>query len=48
MKEIHPSLWMNNHIKAHSFFVDAAGILVSPMNIEVPEVSPFTQLEMFS
>ena len=49
MKEIHPSLWMNNHINAHSFFVNEGGILVSSMNKEivVEEPSIFTQLEMF-
>lgn len=47
MKEIHPNLWMKNHINAHSFFVDAAGILVTPTQIVVPEPSPFIQLEMF-
>ena len=25
MKEVHPSLWMRNHINAHKFFVDAMG-----------------------
>ena len=29
MKEIHPSLWMNNHIDAHNFFVNAAGEIKS-------------------
>jgi len=28
MKEIHPSLWMQNHQAAHKFFVNEAGILV--------------------
>lgn len=27
MKEIHPSLWMGNHMQAHDFFVNAAGEL---------------------
>lgn len=27
MKEIHPTLWMNNHIDAHEFFVTASGEL---------------------
>jgi len=30
MKEVHPRLWMNNHIQAHDFFVNEAGILVQP------------------
>lgn len=25
MKEVHPSLWMRNHINAHKFFVNASG-----------------------
>ena len=29
MREIHPSLWMNNHIKAHNFFVNEMGELNS-------------------
>jgi hypothetical protein len=43
MKEVHPSLWMRNHINAHSFFVNASGINVST---PVVEEIPFTQLEM--
>jgi hypothetical protein len=31
MRETHPGMWMSDHIKAHSFFVNAAGILVSPI-----------------
>lgn len=27
MKEIHPSLWMNDHIKAHNFFVNECGTI---------------------
>lgn len=48
MKEIHPTLWMQNHQKAHNFFVNEAGILTTPMIIEVPTEpeSPFTQLQM--
>jgi hypothetical protein len=29
MKEIHPSLWMGNHMQAHDFFVNASGELKS-------------------
>lgn len=48
MKEVHPSYWMNNHIKAHSFFVNESGIMVNPINdIIIEEPTPFTQLEMF-
>ena len=31
MKESHPSSWMQNHIQAHSFFVNNSGILVPPV-----------------
>jgi hypothetical protein len=51
MKEIHPSLWMQNHQRAHSFFVRESGIIVSNDTINIPvsvePESPFTQLEMF-
>ena len=30
MRETHPSLWMDNHIKAHNFFVNESGILAAP------------------
>ena len=51
MKETHPSLWMNRHINAHSFFVNAAGIIVNTSKAvdiitEIAEPSPFVQLEM--
>jgi hypothetical protein len=41
MKEVHPSLWMNNHIGAHSFFLDAAGLVTKPI------YKPARQLELF-
>lgn len=44
MKEVHPSLWMNNHIDAHSFFVGASGIVNSKQEIILPVVN---QLELF-
>jgi hypothetical protein len=40
MKEIHPSLWMQNHQAAHKFFVSESGILV-PQETEM-----FKQLEL--
>ena len=46
MKEVHPSLWMRNHINAHTFFVNAAGILVNPTTIDVAEPALLQQLEM--
>jgi hypothetical protein len=55
MRQSHPSLWMDNHIKAHNFFVNQLGELVpsaiqSMEAIEVPveEVSGYSQLSMFS
>ena len=41
MKEMHPSLWMGNHIEAHSFFLDAAGLVSKPIR------KPNVQLELF-
>jgi len=47
MKEAHPSMWMQNHMDAHKFFVNESGILVSPpLIIEVDE-TPFVQLDLF-
>lgn len=47
MKEVHPSLWMENHMNAHSFFVNEAGILVTP-GFNAPELQPVNQLELFN
>lgn len=44
MKDTHPSLWMNNHIDAHEFFVEASGLLVPKTEILV---SDYKQLELF-
>lgn len=44
MKEVHPSLWMKNHINAHSFFVEASGIITSKKEISLPIIN---QLELF-
>jgi hypothetical protein len=44
MKEVHPSLWMNNHIDAHSFFVEASGIVSKKQEIVL---QPVNQLELF-
>jgi hypothetical protein len=45
MKEAHPSIRMNSHIKAHSFFVNESGVFVPPAQ---PEDTPlgFLQLAM--
>lgn len=52
MKETHPSNWMNQHMKAHRFFVNESGILSMSFPITVdntPQIEeiPFTQLELF-
>lgn len=47
MKETHPSLWMDNHMSAHKFFVNEAGILVQPMEIEVRQPEALLQLNLF-
>ena len=47
MKETHPSLWMDNHMAAHKFFVNEAGILVSPMKIDVLQPEALLQLNLF-
>ena len=44
MKEVHPSLWMGNHIDAHTFFTDAANIISPKQEIILPAVN---QLELF-
>jgi hypothetical protein len=48
MKELHPSIKMNNHIKAHNFFVNESGVFVNPFFEETEMPSrEFVQLEMF-
>jgi hypothetical protein len=45
MKEVHPTLWMGNHIDAHDFFVTAAGELKSriiPVEFEAPQRKQLT------
>lgn len=46
MKEVHPSLWMNNHIDAHKFFTQEANI-VFPAEEQEFIVPVFNQLELF-
>jgi hypothetical protein len=41
MKEVHPTLWMDNHIDAHNFFTGAAGIEITPLR------APARQLQLF-
>lgn len=45
MKEIHPTLWMQNHIQAHKFFNDYAAD-VKPMEHEQGEIQ-FNQISIF-
>jgi hypothetical protein len=47
MKEIHPTLWMENHIKAHNFFTTASGLTV-PEGIVVPPPGSHPQGDLFS
>ena len=46
MKETHPSLWMDNHMTAHRFFVNESGILTQPMP-EVVKPEALLQLNLF-
>lgn len=54
MRETHPSLWMDNHIKAHNFFVNESGILAAPPQmVEIEEIIaepaiPFSQFSSFT
>ena len=48
MKEVHPSLWMKSHMEAHSFFVNASGLLVPNTEVNVPAPGELAQLELFS
>jgi len=45
MKEVHPRLWMDNHIKAHKFFVNEAGVL-SELN-DTPIVETIDSLRIY-
>jgi hypothetical protein len=45
MKEVHPSLWMENHIQAHKFFNDYA-YDATPMDYEQGEIM-LNQLSIF-
>ena len=46
LKEVHPSLWMQSHMKAHSFFVNEGGLLVPNAEIHVPEPGEPEQLSL--
>lgn len=47
MKEMHPTFWMKNHVKAHNFFADEAKLQHKKAIIEVEALEPQNQLEMF-
>lgn len=47
MKELHPSLWLENHMAAHSFFVNESGLITPKSTIEVPEPGALKQLDLF-
>lgn len=48
MKDVHPSLWMKNHLAANSFFIGESGLLISKSSVSmnVEEVSA-NQVSMF-
>jgi hypothetical protein len=47
MKESHPTLWMDTHMKAHSFFVNESGSIISPTKeYEYEPSEMFKQLEL--
>jgi len=47
MRELHPSLWMNSHLKAHSFFVSESGIIV-PASVPIfTETQPANQMNIY-
>lgn len=47
MRDIHPTLWMENHIKAHDFFVRESGIIVPNAGIVVPSPGSHPQGQLF-
>lgn len=47
MKEAHPSMWMQNHMDAHRFFVNETGLVVPNTKIHVPAPGELAQLELF-
>jgi hypothetical protein len=48
MKEIHPTLWMDDHMHAHDFFVNEAGIYVPKKEeLVLPEPEDKRQLNLF-
>jgi hypothetical protein len=48
MKEVHPTLWMGNHVDAHEFFVNASGEIKSKsVNISFEQSTVRRQLTIF-
>lgn len=48
MRDIHPTLWMENHIAAHKFFTRESGIIVPNAVITVPTPGSHPQLDVFT
>jgi len=46
MKELHPATWMNDHMSAHSFFVNVQGELVAKQKPANVIVQAYRQLEL--
>lgn len=49
MRETHPRFWINDHMQAHKFFVNEAGLMVTSkeITVEVPEPGALEQLQLF-
>ena len=47
MRDIHPTLWMENHINAHKFFVNESGLLQIKDAIVVPDPGSHPQGDLF-
>lgn len=48
MRDLHPTLWIENHIKAHNFFTKESGIIVPKAEIVVPTPGSHPQGDLFS
>jgi hypothetical protein len=54
MRETHPRNWIDDHMKAHKFFVNESGLIIpseqyTPASViqSIEEFEGFTQLQMF-
>jgi hypothetical protein len=47
LKDLHPSLYLTNHMDAHRYFVNKSGFIVPKSQIEVQEVGTHPQLDLF-